>query len=68
MFPWVNFLSYAVITAATPGPNNLMSLSNAGRMGFSKAFPFNLGIGVGFPLSPWPAPSSAALSPASFPG
>ena len=48
MFPWVNFPSYPVITAATPGPNNLMSLSNAGRMGFSKAFPFNLGIGVGF--------------------
>ena len=34
MFSWVNFLSYAVVTAVTPGPNNLMSMSNAGRLGF----------------------------------
>ena len=30
MFPWYAFLTYAVITAATPGPNNIMSMSNAG--------------------------------------
>lgn len=48
MFSWLNFLSYAVATAATPGPNNLMSLSNAGRLGFRRAFPFNLGIWAGF--------------------
>lgn len=47
-FPWMTFLSYAVITAATPGPNNIMSMSNAGRVGFRRAFPFNLGIWVGF--------------------
>ena len=23
MFPWYSFLTYAVITAATPGPNNI---------------------------------------------
>ena len=44
MFSWINFLSYAVVTAVTPGPNNLMSLSNAGRLGFRRALPFNLGI------------------------
>ena len=32
MFPWYAFLTYAVITAATPGPNNIMSMSNAGRL------------------------------------
>lgn len=48
MFSWLNFLSYAVVTAVTPGPNNLMSMSNAGRLGFRKAFPFNLGIWIGF--------------------
>ena len=48
MFPWINFLSYAVVTAVTPGPNNIMSMSNAGRLGFRKSFPFNLGIWAGF--------------------
>ncbi|NLU24089.1 MAG: LysE family transporter [Clostridiales bacterium] len=48
MFSWVHFLIYAIITAVTPGPNNIMSMSNAGRLGFQKALPFNLGIWVGF--------------------
>lgn len=46
MFNWLNFLSYAIVTAVTPGPNNIMSMSNAGRLGFRKSFPFNLGIWV----------------------
>ena len=50
MFPWYSFLTYAVITAATPGPNNIMSMSNAGRLGFRRALPFNLGIWAGFTL------------------
>ena len=50
MFPWYSFLTYAVITAATPGPNNIMSMSNAGRLGFQRALPFNLGIWAGFTL------------------
>lgn len=48
MFNWLNFLSYAVVTAVTPGPNNIMSMSNAGRLGFRKSFPFNFGIWAGF--------------------
>lgn len=48
MFSWLNFLTYAVITAVTPGPNNIMSMSNAGRLGFKKTIPFNLGIWSGF--------------------
>lgn len=50
MFQWFHFLSYAVITAATPGPNNIMSMSNAGRYGFRRSFPFNLGIWCGFTI------------------
>ena len=50
MFSWANFLAYAVVTAVTPGPNNIMSMSNAGRLGFRKSFPFNLGIWAGFSI------------------
>ena len=48
MFNWFSFLTYAVITAATPGPNNIMSMSNGARKGFKAALPFNLGIWTGF--------------------
>ena len=48
MLNWTSFLLYALVTAITPGPNNIMSMSNAGRAGFRKAFPFNLGIFAGF--------------------
>lgn len=44
MFNWLAFLTYAFITAATPGPNNIMSMSNGGRLGFMGALPFNFGI------------------------
>lgn len=37
MFSWVSFLSYVVATAVTPGPNNIMSMSNASRLGFRKS-------------------------------
>ena len=50
MFDWISFLTYAVITAITPGPNNIMSMSNAARLGFKKALPFNLGILMGFTI------------------
>ena len=50
MFPWYTFLTYAVVTAATPGPNNIMSMSNASKKGFRAALPFNFGIWVGFTL------------------
>lgn len=50
MFSWANFLTYAIITAVTPGPNNIMSMSNAGRLGFKKSLSFNFGIWVGFSI------------------
>ena len=48
MFSWFTFLTYAMVTAVTPGLNNIMSMSNGSRMGFRRALPFNLGIWLGF--------------------
>lgn len=42
------FLSYVLITTFTPGPNNIMSMSNASRYGFKKSIFFNIGIFFGF--------------------
>ena len=50
MFNWFSFLTYAVITAVTPGPNNIISMSCGSRHGFRKALPFNFGIWVGFSI------------------
>lgn len=50
MFNWFSFLTYAVITAVTPGPNNIMSMTNGARKGFRAALPFNLGIWIGFSI------------------
>ena len=48
MFPITDFFIYCFITAYTPGANNLLSMSNAARLGFKKSFKFNLGITAGF--------------------
>lgn len=50
MFNWISFLTYAVVTAVTPGPNNIMSMTNGSRKGFRGALPFNLGIWAGFSI------------------
>ena len=42
------FLSYVLVTTFTPGPNNIMSMSNASRYGFKKSIMFNVGIFFGF--------------------
>ena len=48
MFPLSDFLLYCFVTAYTPGANNLLSMSNATRLGFRRSFRFNLGITAGF--------------------
>lgn len=50
LFRWGPFLTYVVVTAITPGPNNIMSMSNGARKGVWKSFPFNLGIWTGFTI------------------
>ena len=47
MFPVSDFLMYCFITAYTPGANNLLSMSNAARLGFRKSVSFNFGITMG---------------------
>ena len=32
----------------TPGPNNILSMSTASRLGFRRSYPFNLGVWAGF--------------------
>lgn len=42
------FLSYVLVTTFTPGPNNIMSMSNASQYGFKRSIYFNIGIFFGF--------------------
>lgn len=48
MFPLADFLIYSFITAYTPGANNLLSMSNALRLGFRRSLRFLIGITLGF--------------------
>lgn len=41
------FVSYVLISTFTPGPNNIMSMSNASRYGFRKSIMFNVGVFFG---------------------
>lgn len=47
---WMSFLTYALITTFTPGPNNIMSLSNASRLGVRRSLPFTFGVFAGFSI------------------
>ncbi|MFB6362670.1 LysE family transporter [Paenibacillus elgii] len=42
------FLSYIIATSFTPGPNNIMAMSNANKHGLRKTFRFIFGVTVGF--------------------
>lgn len=48
MASFAAFLSFAFVMAFTPGPNNIMALSNAGTHGFRKGFRFCFGVLLGF--------------------
>ena len=50
MFHLYDFLIYCLITAYTPGANNLLSMSNAIRLGFFRSVRFNLGRLTGFAI------------------
>lgn len=42
------FFSYTFLTAYTPGPNNIMSMTNSSRDGLMRTFPFLAGVCAGF--------------------
>lgn len=48
MFHLYDFIVYCFVTAYTPGANNLLSMSNAARLGFRRSIQFNFGILAGF--------------------
>lgn len=41
-------VSYVLVATFTPGPNNIMAMTNAVRVGLRKAMRFNLGVLAGF--------------------
>ena len=43
-----SFLSYVLVTTFTPGPNNIMSMTNASKYGYKKSINFNIGVFIGF--------------------
>ncbi|HYF90835.1 MAG TPA: LysE family transporter [Symbiobacteriaceae bacterium] len=45
---WVAFTSYIFVASFTPGPNNIMSMTNGIRVGLRKSLRFNLGVAAGF--------------------
>ncbi len=53
MFSISGLLTYAVIMAFTPGPNNITSMSNASKLGLKKSIQFNFGVLVGFSILMW---------------
>jgi cysteine/O-acetylserine efflux protein len=42
------FLSFVTVTTFTPGPNNIMAMSNASRFGLKRSMRFTLGVCAGF--------------------
>ena len=50
MFPWAQFFLYVLVTAGTPGPNTLSSMSNGSRLGFRRTLPYIFGIWTGFSI------------------
>ncbi|OGO78586.1 MAG: lysine transporter LysE [Clostridiales bacterium GWB2_37_7] len=48
MFSLSAFISYVFVTTFTPGPNNVMAMTNGNNFGYKKAFHFILGVTAGF--------------------
>ncbi len=47
MFSWFNFILYALVTSITPGPNNIICLTNGRYRGIKKTISFNFGVCIG---------------------
>jgi threonine/homoserine/homoserine lactone efflux protein len=47
MFDLMSFLIYSFVAVYSPGPNNIMSMNYASKMGIIKSYPFNIGILIG---------------------
>ncbi len=47
MFSWINFILYATVTSITPGPNNIICMTNGRHQGLKKSLPFCFGVIIG---------------------
>ncbi len=47
MFDWFSFSVYVLVASITPGPNNILAMSQASWVGFKHTFPFNCGVFFG---------------------
>jgi len=47
MFVWSDFLLFLLAAVGSPGPNTMMCMANANRVGLRRAYPFTLGVGCG---------------------
>ncbi|MBU0756483.1 MAG: LysE family translocator [Nanoarchaeota archaeon] len=47
-FNWIPFLTYALITTYTPGPNNISTATFSMNLGYKKTMKYMLGISTGF--------------------
>ncbi|MFE4711974.1 MULTISPECIES: LysE family transporter [unclassified Paenibacillus] len=45
---WISFFAYAITTALSPGPNNILALNEVSTYGLKKSKPLLLGIYTGF--------------------
>ncbi|MCM3117610.1 LysE family transporter [Neobacillus sp. MER 74] len=45
--PLVPFLLFVFVTSFTPGPNNIMAMSNANKYGFKRSLNFVFGVAIG---------------------
>jgi len=45
---WIAFVSFVIVAAWTPGPNNIISMSHAGKYGYRKTLSFLFGVSAGF--------------------
>ena len=43
MFNWSAFLTYIIVASITPGPNNIVALSNGTRLGWRSGLPYLVG-------------------------
>ena len=50
MFDWLTFLTYAILTTITPGPNTIVSMSNGSQRGFFRGISLNVGMWCGFTI------------------
>ena len=47
MFNLAGLVSYVVVANLSPGPNAVLSMAHAGKLGFKKSILFNFGVAVG---------------------